>query len=145
MSLPFGVRSLLEVSYIYVSLPLDKTAGFWLLPLGLEVKNLRLTFAVFLLSKMVLPVKSWLLVTVLPLTVSALATRNGHVSGLAVPKIDTHSHVYPDFYRAAVIAAGWTPGPDGNAAPPVRQDDSPMIFRWLTQSRTGQSKRISTL
>ena len=40
-----------------------------------------------------------------------------HGHGLSAAKIDTHSHVYPEFYRQAVIAAGWTPGPDGDAAP----------------------------
>ncbi|TKA55493.1 hypothetical protein B0A49_11455 [Cryomyces minteri] len=39
-------------------------------------------------------------------------------AGVNTPKIDTHSHVYPDFYRDAVIASGQVPGPDGNAAPP---------------------------
>jgi len=37
-----------------------------------------------------------------------LAT-NG-ATGLSTPKIDTHSHVYPDWYRQAVIDAGWVPG-----------------------------------
>lgn len=32
------------------------------------------------------------------------------VTGLATPKIDTHSHVYPDWYRQAVTDAGWIPG-----------------------------------
>ncbi|KAI9878552.1 MAG: hypothetical protein M1823_006943, partial [Watsoniomyces obsoletus] len=65
--------------------------------------------------------RSWLSCLLLfPLTISAHAVKrdHSHGSGLAVPKIDTHSHIYPDFYRQAVIAAGWTPGPDGNAAPP---------------------------
>jgi len=47
-----------------------------------------------------------------------MAKDDGHGHGLSAAKIDTHSHVYPEFYRQAVIAAGWTPGPDGNAAPP---------------------------
>lgn len=32
------------------------------------------------------------------------------VTGLGTPKIDTHSHIYPDWYRQAVIDAGWVPG-----------------------------------
>ncbi|ERF69097.1 hypothetical protein EPUS_01053 [Endocarpon pusillum Z07020] len=52
------------------------------------------------------------------ISVHAINNRHSHGSGLATPKIDTHSHIYPDFYRQAVIAAGWTPGPDGNPAPP---------------------------
>ncbi len=66
----------------------------------------------------------------LPAAVSAQATdRNqsrGH--GLSAAKIDTHSHVYPDFYRQAVIAAGWTPGPDGNAAPPKWTIEAHLAF-----------------
>lgn len=64
----------------------------------------------------------WPLSLLVSLVVSANASNHRHShgsGGLATPKIDTHSHVYPDFYRHAVIAAGWTPGPDGNAAPPV--------------------------
>jgi 6-methylsalicylate decarboxylase len=48
----------------------------------------------------------------------AALSKDSNPQGLTVRKIDTHSHVYPDFYRQAVIDAGWTPGPDGNAAPP---------------------------
>lgn len=39
--------------------------------------------------------------------------------GLATPKIDVHTHIYPDFYAKAVEAAGHLPGPDGNPAAPV--------------------------
>ena len=35
---------------------------------------------------------------------------NDGATGLATPKIDTHSHVYPDWYRQAVTDAGWIPG-----------------------------------
>ncbi|KAF5011254.1 hypothetical protein FDECE_2607 [Fusarium decemcellulare] len=38
-------------------------------------------------------------------------------TGLSTRKIDTHAHVYPDFYRDAVIAAGHTTGPDGSGGP----------------------------
>ncbi len=51
---------------------------------------------------------------------------DGH--GLSAAKIDTHSHVYPEFYRQAVIDAGWTPGPDGNAAPPNWTVESHLAF-----------------
>lgn len=53
-------------------------------------------------------------------------------TGLSTPKIDTHSHVYPDFYRDAVIAAGQVPGPDGNAAPPVSRAFSHLQRNTLT-------------
>ncbi|KAJ9650830.1 hypothetical protein H2198_009878 [Neophaeococcomyces mojaviensis] len=52
----------------------------------------------------------------------------GHDDGLSIAKIDTHSHVYPGFYCEAVIAAGWTPGPDGNAAPPNWTIESHLAF-----------------
>ena len=39
--------------------------------------------------------------------------------GLDTPKIDVHTHIYPDFYAEAVKAAGHLPGPDGNPAAPV--------------------------
>ncbi len=63
----------------------------------------------------------------------AINNRHSHGSGLAIPKIDTHSHVYPDFYRQAVIAVGWTPGPDGNAAPPVWLPSLSLILLTLTE------------
>src|ERR1700709_1154859 len=49
----------------------------------------------------------------------AIRTANTGATGLATPKIDTHSHVYPDWYRDEVIKSGAVPGPDGNAPPPV--------------------------
>ncbi|ETN41348.1 uncharacterized protein HMPREF1541_03283 [Cyphellophora europaea CBS 101466] len=58
----------------------------------------------------------------------ASASGQGHGNGLFTPKIDTHSHVYPDFYQQAVIDAGWTPGPDGNAAPPNWTLESHLAF-----------------
>jgi hypothetical protein len=48
---------------------------------------------------------------------SQIANDNDGQSSLA--KIDTHSHIYPDFYKEAVIAAGWNPGPDGMPYYPV--------------------------
>lgn len=73
--------------------------------------------------------------------VYAINYRHSHGSGLATPKIDTHSHVYPDFYRQAVIAAGWTPGPDGNPAPPVWPSSLSLILLTLTElDRRGTSQ-----
>lgn len=45
-------------------------------------------------------------------------------TGLSAPKIDTHVHIYPDFYKEASIAAGQVPGPNGNSYHPV----SPHFF-----------------
>ncbi|KAH8655113.1 hypothetical protein BGZ60DRAFT_495782 [Tricladium varicosporioides] len=44
------------------------------------------------------------------------------------PKIDTHSHIYPDFYRDAVEAAGWSPGPDGMPGHPKWSVDEHLKF-----------------
>jgi len=67
---------------------------------------------------------------ILPLVVSshAIVRDKSHATGLSTPKIDTHSHVYPEFYRQAVIDAGWVPGPDGNAAPPNWTIESHLAF-----------------
>lgn len=58
----------------------------------------------------------------------AVAESSDHVQGLSVPKVDTHSHIYPDFYRQAVIDAGWSPGPDGNAGHPNWTIESHLAF-----------------
>jgi len=73
---------------------------------------------------------SWLPSFLLSLTAIAPAAGKDHDQsrGLSAAKIDTHSHVYPDFYRQAVIAAGWVPGPDGNAAPPNWTIESHLAF-----------------
>jgi hypothetical protein len=57
------------------------------------------------------------------------ASKDGKTS---VVKIDSHSHIYPDFYKEAVIAAGWNPGPDGMPYHPVS-------FNFLTLFRTDKS------
>jgi hypothetical protein len=59
-----------------------------------------------------------LLSLLLSLSVSLHAVHNSRGAGVNTPKIDTHSHIHPDFYRDAVIASGQVPGPDGNSAPP---------------------------
>jgi hypothetical protein len=62
-----------------------------------------------------------LLPLLLSLSVSPHTVHNSrgmNTTGVNTPKIDTHSHIYPDFYRDAVIASGQVPGPDGNSAPP---------------------------
>ncbi|KIX03112.1 uncharacterized protein Z518_06662 [Rhinocladiella mackenziei CBS 650.93] len=61
----------------------------------------------------------WVAVEIASLVGFGTAHPASLVTGLATPKIDTHAHVYPDFYREAVIEAGWVPGPDGNPAPPA--------------------------
>jgi hypothetical protein len=41
----------------------------------------------------------------------------------SIVKIDSHSHIYPDFYKEVVIAAGWNSGPDGMLYHPVNPHD----------------------
>ena len=42
------------------------------------------------------------------------------MSAAATGKIDVHAHYLPDFYATALREAGFTPGPEGLPAIPVR-------------------------
>lgn len=50
---------------------------------------------------------------------SFAGSAQAQAAGIGTPKVDVHTHLYPQFYHDAVVEVGWVPGPDGNDAPPV--------------------------